>query len=640
MPENSGQSYTTFQSNYASRINVVYAGANDGFLHGFRTGFFDTNGQLDGTTPTSPYGATDNDGQEVLAFMPEYVANRINTGSAFQSVTGTFIQDPAQDYSSPLYAHKFSVDGTPGDGDLFYDGQWHSWLVGGLGAGGSAIYALDVTNPGIGTPADDHDARRHDGHHLHTNKRPQLGHRRMVELARLHDLGHGPLSPRRSAAPTRTSSVPTWAPAARAWARPTAPRRSAAFTTQRSTVAAPPPGARSSATVSAAITAMPAFSSCWPAPRACRPTFYYLSTGYGSRTGTPNGIEEVAPADLDGDHIIDYVYAGDILGNVWRFDLTSQNPSNWTVTKVGGVPTPVYSAPSGSPITTRVVVAAIASTPAPRILIEFGTGLQQQFTNGTPAAYSSTQQYLIGVWDWNMSAWNAISNIHYDALTTTTTPIAPTTGGVPAPINGTSAARAASDHWARTTRAERPAAPRAPPPGRLFQDRQHQLHRLGGFQCRLHRPPTNTAGICHSARVMPTRTIRTTSRRRRASLRHTSTSRSLFNPALSGGVLLVNTTIPPTTSINTCSSTPPGGWTMAIDPATGGGLPQSFFGINGQFTTINGQIVSGAALDGTGSLSTVLWTPPAGARRDLARDTDHAPWWQSPAGEPTGRLAG
>ena len=59
-----------------------------------------------------------------------------------------------------------------------------------------------------------------------------------------------------------------------------------------------------------------------------QPTFYYLSTGYGSRTGTPNAIEFVSPADLDGDHITDYVYAGDILGNVWRFDLTDQNPSN------------------------------------------------------------------------------------------------------------------------------------------------------------------------------------------------------------------------------------------------------------------------------------------------------------------------
>ena len=30
----------------------------------------------------------------------------------------------------------------------------------------------------------------------------------------------------------------------------------------------------------------------------------------------------MAPADLDGDHITDYVYAGDLLGNLWRFDLT------------------------------------------------------------------------------------------------------------------------------------------------------------------------------------------------------------------------------------------------------------------------------------------------------------------------------
>ena len=72
--------------------------------------------------------------------------------------------------------------------------------------------------------------------------------------------------------------------------------------------------------------------------------------GLRHRTTLPNGIEDATPADLDGDHIIDYVYAGDILGNVWRFDLTSQNPSNWTVTQVGGVPTPIYSVQTGTPV--------------------------------------------------------------------------------------------------------------------------------------------------------------------------------------------------------------------------------------------------------------------------------------------------
>ena len=83
-----------------------------------------------------------------------------------------------------------------------------------------------------------------------------------------------------------------------------------------------------------------------------------------------------------------------------------------------------------------------------------------------------------------------------------------------------------------------------------------------------------------------------------------------FNPALEDGAFLVNTTIPPTTSINTCSSTSAGGWTMAINPATGGAFTNSFFGANHQFVNINNQIVSGIALSGTGSPSVVQWTPP------------------------------
>jgi len=52
---------------------------------------------------------------------------------------------PQLDYSNSHTPH-FSWTRTPGSGDLFYEGQWHTWLVGGLGAGGAAIYALDVTD--------------------------------------------------------------------------------------------------------------------------------------------------------------------------------------------------------------------------------------------------------------------------------------------------------------------------------------------------------------------------------------------------------------------------------------------------------------------------------------------------------------
>ena len=138
MPENSGTSYTGFQSTYGTRTNVVYAGSNDGFLHGFRTGSLSS--ALNGT-----FVNTNNDGAEVLAFMPSYIVNTINSSNLSNTLPVT--PNYANDYTNPLYGHKFNVDGTPGTGDLFYAGAWHTWLVGGLGAGGSSIYALDITDP-------------------------------------------------------------------------------------------------------------------------------------------------------------------------------------------------------------------------------------------------------------------------------------------------------------------------------------------------------------------------------------------------------------------------------------------------------------------------------------------------------------
>ena len=60
--------------------------------------------------------------------------------------------EPLLDYANPQYGHNFFVDATPGSGDLYYGGQWHTWLVGGLGAGGAAIYALDVTESSAASP--------------------------------------------------------------------------------------------------------------------------------------------------------------------------------------------------------------------------------------------------------------------------------------------------------------------------------------------------------------------------------------------------------------------------------------------------------------------------------------------------------
>jgi len=48
--------------------------------------------------------------------------------------------------SRTTYGHRFFVDGTPAVGD-YYDGSWKTALVGTTGAGAKSVFALDVTNP-------------------------------------------------------------------------------------------------------------------------------------------------------------------------------------------------------------------------------------------------------------------------------------------------------------------------------------------------------------------------------------------------------------------------------------------------------------------------------------------------------------
>jgi len=72
--------YATFQSTYQTRTNVVYVGANDGMLHGFRAGHFDSKNNFVSTDANQQ-----NDGYEVLAYMPGAVASTIHNTRQPQS---------------------------------------------------------------------------------------------------------------------------------------------------------------------------------------------------------------------------------------------------------------------------------------------------------------------------------------------------------------------------------------------------------------------------------------------------------------------------------------------------------------------------------------------------------------------------
>ncbi|HMB57204.1 MAG TPA: PilC/PilY family type IV pilus protein [Arenimonas sp.] len=53
-----------------------------------------------------------------------------------------------------------------------------------------------------------------------------------------------------------------------------------------------------------------------------------INTGIGA-AATPNGLISIKGWDDDGDGDVDFVYGGDLLGNVWKFDLSSAVASNW-----------------------------------------------------------------------------------------------------------------------------------------------------------------------------------------------------------------------------------------------------------------------------------------------------------------------
>ena len=111
-----------------------------------------------------------------------------------------------------------------------------------------------------------------------------------------------------------------------------------------------------------------------------------------------NGMADITPWDDDGDGNADFAYAGDLRGNLWRFDLSSATPSDWKVAfGTASAPLPLYRAKDASgnpqPITSNVEVML---NPADGVRwISFGTG---RFLTETDRADTSVQTWY-GLYD-------------------------------------------------------------------------------------------------------------------------------------------------------------------------------------------------------------------------------------------------
>lgn len=235
--------------------------------------------------------------------------------------------------TSSAYAHQYTVDGSPAVGDAFVGGAWRTVLVSGMNAGAPGLYALDITDPSKFNEAN-----------ASAVVKWEVG---------ASDADVGYIFGRPIIAKMRDGS----------W---------------RAIV-----GNGYNSSNGLAILLLVDLQSG---------AITKLSTSTGA-AGTPNGLSGVAAVSRVEDGVVDFVYAGDLYGNLWKFDLSSSTPASWRVAyTASGSPAALFAAGTSQPITARPDVAKF---PQGGYLVTVGTGRYIDVTDNAAGA----AQWLYGIWD-------------------------------------------------------------------------------------------------------------------------------------------------------------------------------------------------------------------------------------------------
>jgi type IV pilus assembly protein PilY1 len=217
--------------------------------------------------------------------------------------------------------HKFLVDGGAAFGDAYWGGSWRTVLIGALGAGGKSVFALDVTDPNA-----------------------MDGTKVMWEFnggAHASKMGNifGPAT------------------------------------------VAPFADGHFYAVFSNGYDSTDNQAGLFLVQVDNPSNYYFIDTKYGSAT-VPNGLSTPKLVDLNNDRVIDVIYAGDMQGNLWKFDVTSSLASSWKIAQ-GSVaaPEPMFVAKDGTggtakrqPIQAQVGVTGPPNGVTGDAMVYFGTG--------------------------------------------------------------------------------------------------------------------------------------------------------------------------------------------------------------------------------------------------------------------------
>lgn len=244
------------------------------------------------------------------------------------------------------YSHQFYVDGSFGLGDL-YDNGWKTYLVGALGYGGRGIFALDMTDRSF----DESDIRWE-----------------------------------RTAPDTNLSTDP-WNDLGYQFGEPTVARMLIGQSDRYVTI----------------------FGNGYDS-NAGRAALYVVDSITGEvikklvvtdpdGSTAPNGLS-TATAFYDANRRVTHVYAGDVLGNLWKFNLSSSNTNQWSSSLLFKA----RDSDTRQPITAKV---RVRQHPEGGRLVIFGTG--QYLVSGDKL--NTELQTIYGIWDRDLSGNNVVSKL-------------------------------------------------------------------------------------------------------------------------------------------------------------------------------------------------------------------------------------
>jgi type IV pilus assembly protein PilY1 len=249
------------------------------------------------------------------------------------------------------YAHRYFVDGSPFTADIHVDGSWKTWLAGFTGLGGTGYFVLDVTDPAAFSAID-------------ASRLVVLDQTGSTDV----DIGHITSEPVRehdNTALTRQISQLN----DKRWALIT--------------------GNGYNSASEAAVLLIQYLDGA----RELKKIVAVNATSSGLQSG--NGLSAPRLIDLNGDKIPDIAYAGDLLGNMWKFDLSSNDAKAWE-TAFDGMPLYVAESTSAPRKPQSITSAPVwMAHPQGGVMVVFGTG-----RNLTDADRTDTStQTIYGVYD-------------------------------------------------------------------------------------------------------------------------------------------------------------------------------------------------------------------------------------------------